>query len=80
MAEKPKELVVLEKRSKNQGVATETADHGTKSEFLKNPDPANLPTFPGDFELQTLTLTSPNRKGKINLLSLREPVVYVCRY
>ena len=67
MAEKPKEMVVLEKRSKNQGVSPESADHGTKSEFLKNPDPAKLPTFPGDFELQTLTITSPNRKGYIDL-------------
>ena len=64
MAEK---LVVLEKRSNVPGVATESSDHGTKSEFLKNPDSAKLPSFPGDFELQKLTLTTPNRKGNINL-------------
>ncbi len=64
MAEK---LVILEKRSNVPGVATESTDHGTKSEFLKNPDAGKLPSFPGDFELQKLTLTTPNRKGYINL-------------
>ena len=64
MAEK---LVVLEKRSSVPGVSPESSDHGTKSEFLKNPDAGKLPSFPGDFELQKLTLTSPNRKGDINL-------------
>ena len=67
MAEKPNEMVVLERRSNTPGVSPENSDHGTKSEFLKNPDAGKLPTFPGDFELQTLTLTTPNRKGEINL-------------
>jgi len=64
MAEK---LVILEKRSNVPGVSTENPDHGTKSAFLKNPDAGKLPTFAGDFELQKLTLTTPNRKGYINL-------------
>jgi len=64
MAEK---LVILEKRSNVPGVSTENPDHGTKSDFLKNPDAGKLPTFAGDFELQKLTLTTPNRKGYINL-------------
>ena len=62
-----KKLVVMEKRSSVPGVSPEVTDHGTKSEFLKNPDAGKLPTFPGDFELQKLTLTTPNRKGYINL-------------
>ena len=62
-----KEMVVNERRSSIPGVSPEVTNHGTKSEFLKNPDADKLPTFPGDFELQTLTLTTPNRKGHINL-------------
>jgi hypothetical protein len=60
-------LIVSEKRSNAPGVSPEVSDHGSKSDFLKNPDAGKLPTFPGDFELQTLLLTSPNRKGDINL-------------
>ena len=49
------------------GVTTETADHGTKSEFLKNPKQGQIPAFPGDFELQKLIFTSPHRKGHVDL-------------
>ena len=49
------------------GVTTETADHGTKSEFLKNPKQGQIPSFPGDFELQKLIFTSPHRKGYVDL-------------
>ena len=49
------------------GVTTETADHGTKSEFLKNPKQGQIPAFPGDFELQKLIFTSPHRKGYVDL-------------
>ena len=49
------------------GVTTETADHGTKSEFLKNPKQGQIPSFPGDFELQKLIFTSPHRKGHVDL-------------
>jgi len=62
-----KEMVTLARQNEGVGVSTETSDHGTKSDFLKTPEAGQLPTFPGDFELQTLTLTSPNRKGDINL-------------
>ena len=58
---------ILDRRKNVIGVATETADHGTKTDFLKNPKPGKLPSFPGDFELQKLTLTSPNRKGYVDL-------------
>ena len=61
------EMVVLERRSNAPGVSPENTDHGTKTDFLKKPEEGKLPTYPGDFELQTLTLTSPNRKGYINL-------------
>ena len=67
MADKPDEMVVLERRSNTPGVSPENTDHGTKTDFLKNPEQGKLPSYPGDFELQTLTLTSPNRKGFINL-------------
>ena len=52
---------VLDRRKAGQSVQTDTADHGTKNPNLKNPDIKKLPTFPGDFELLKLTLTSPNR-------------------
>ena len=58
---------VLDRRKSDIGIATETTDHGTKSEFLKSPKQGKLPSFPGDFELLKLTLTSPNRKGFVNL-------------
>ena len=52
---------VLDRRKAGQSVKTETADHGSKNPNIKNPDASKLPTFPGDFELLKLTLTSPNR-------------------
>ena len=45
---------VLDRRKSDIGIATETTDHGTKSEFLKSPKQGKLPSFPGDFELQKL--------------------------
>ena len=58
---------VLDRRKVGIAITTETTDHGAKSDFLKNPQQGKIPSFPGDFELQKLTLTSPNRKGFINL-------------
>ena len=52
---------ILDRRKAGQSVQTETANHGTKNPNLKNPDISKLPSFPGDFELLKLTLTSPNR-------------------
>ena len=66
MADKPVG-VVIDRGNKGVGITPETSDHGTKSEFLKNPKQGALPSFPGDFELQKLTLTSPHRKGYIDL-------------
>ena len=63
----PKDMVVLERRSSTPGISPEVSDHGTKTDFLKSPKLDALPSFPGDYELQTLTLTSPNREGYINL-------------
>ena len=57
----------LDRRKAGSGVNPQSADHGSKTEFLKNPKEGKIPTFPGDFELQKLTLTTPNRKGNINL-------------
>ena len=58
---------ILDRRQAGLGTTPETADHGTKSDFLKKPQQGKIPSYPGDFELQKLTLTSPNRKGFINL-------------
>ena len=58
---------VLDRRKDGLGITTETADHGGKTEFLRNPKPGKIPSFPGDFELQKLTLTSPNRRGYVDL-------------
>jgi len=58
---------ILERRKTETGINPQSADHGTKSDFLKNPDADKLPSFPGDFELQKLLLTSPNRKGSVDL-------------
>ena len=52
---------VLDRRKAGQSVQTETANHGSKNPNIKNPDIKKLPSFPGDFELLKLTLTSPNR-------------------
>ncbi len=58
---------ILERRKTEIGINPQSADHGTKSDFLKNPKAENLPSFPGDFELQKLQLSSPNRKGFVDL-------------
>ena len=58
---------ILERRKSEIGINPQSADHGTKSDFLKNPKAENLPSFPGDFELQKLQLSSPNRKGFVDL-------------
>ena len=49
------------------GTTTQTTDHGTKNKSIKSPTHDNLPSFPGDFELQLITITSPNRKGYVSL-------------
>jgi len=59
----------LDRRKATTGVNPQSADHGSKTDFLKNPKEGKLPSFPGDFELQKLTLTSPNRKGEVDLKS-----------
>ena len=51
---------VLDRRKAGQGVKTQTTDHGTKNPNLKNPEAGKIPSFPGDFELLKLTMTSPN--------------------
>ena len=61
------QFTVIDRDNKGIGVTPETTDHGTKSEFLKNPKQGQLPSFPGDFELQKLTITSPHKKGDIDL-------------
>ena len=61
------QFTVIDRDNKGIGVTPETTDHGTKSEFLKNPQQGQLPSFPGDFELQKLTITSPHKKGDIDL-------------
>ena len=50
-----KKMVVLEKRSSTPGISPEVSDHGTKTDFLKSPAKGKIPSFPGDFELLTLT-------------------------
>ena len=58
--------VVLERRDNTkEGVTAGTTDHGTKNKNLKNPEEGKIPSFPGDFELLTLTLTSPNMVAKV---------------
>ncbi|HIK63220.1 MAG TPA: hypothetical protein EYG01_04355 [Flavobacteriales bacterium] len=56
-----------QRRHNTQGVPTAGATHGVKTEFLKTPVDGTIPYFPGDYELQLLTLTTPNRKGYISL-------------
>ena len=58
---------ILSRRKADTGVNPQSADHGSKTDFLKNPKEGKIPSFPGDFELQKLTLTSPNRKGYVDL-------------
>ena len=60
-------MSILERRKAGQGIPPASADHGSKSDFLRNPQADKLPSFPGDFELQKLRLTSPNRKGFVDL-------------
>ena len=52
------------RRDEKTGVTTQTTDHGTHNPNLKNPVEGKIPSFPGDFELLKLTLTSPNAKAK----------------
>ena len=61
------QFTVVDRGNKGLGVTPETTDHGTKSEFLKNPQEGAIPSFPGDFELQKLIITSPHKKGYIDL-------------
>ena len=52
---------IIERRDNTkEGVTPGTTDHGTKNKNLKNPEAGKIPSFPGDFELLKLTLTSPN--------------------
>ena len=46
------QFTVVDRGNKGLGVTPETTDHGTKSEFLKNPQEGAIPSFPGDFEVQ----------------------------
>jgi hypothetical protein len=77
---------VLDRRKAGQSVQTETANHGSKNPNIKNPDISKLPSFPGDFELLKLTLTSPNRavggyidlKGAWSNLNIYEDVFANC--
>ena len=65
--ETPGEMIVLQRRSNTPGVNPKNTDNKAKSTFLKKPIEGQIPTWPGDYELQKLTLTSPNREGYINL-------------
>ena len=65
--ETPGEMIVLQRRSNTPGVNPKNTDHNQKAPFLKTPIEGQIPTWPGDYELQLLTLTSPNREGYINL-------------
>jgi hypothetical protein len=58
---------VLDRRKQSSAVTTSTTDHGTKSPMLKKAKQGEMPSFPGDYELLKLDLTSPNREGKIDL-------------
>jgi hypothetical protein len=58
---------VLQKRKQEQGVPTSSQEHGTKSDFLKNPSADRLPSFPGEYQLEKLHILSPNRKGYVDL-------------
>ena len=77
---------VLDRRKAGQSVQTDTTDHGTKNPNLKKPEKSKIPTFPGDFELLKLTLTSPNRavggyvdlKGAWSNLNIYEDVFANC--
>ena len=58
--------VVLQRQDNTkEGVTTGTTDHGTKNPKLKNPEAGRIPSFPGDFELLKLTMTSPNMVANV---------------
>ena len=58
--------VVLERQDNTkQGVTAGASDHGTKNKNLKNPEAGKIPSFPGDFELLKLTMTSPNMVANV---------------
>jgi len=57
-------VVLQTQDNTKKGVTAGTTDHGTKNKNLKNPEEGKIPSFPGDFELLTLTLTSPNMVAK----------------
>jgi len=61
------EPTFIKKRENTSGISPEQASSFAKTEFLKNPREGEMPSFAGDYELQLLTLTSPNRKGYISL-------------
>ena len=58
---------VLERRSNTPGITPGSQDSRAKSDFLKNPQEGKIPTWPGDYELKSLVLTSPNREGTVDL-------------
>ena len=58
-------VVLQTQDNTKEGVTAGTTDHGTKNKNLKNPEEGKIPSFPGDFELLTLTLTSPNMVAKV---------------
>ena len=55
-------VVLQTQDNTKEGVTAGTTDHGTKNKNLKNPESGKIPSFPGDFELLKLTMTSPNRE------------------
>ena len=59
--------VILERRSNTPGITPGSQDSRAKSSFIKNPQEGKIPTWPGDYELKSLSLTSPNREGSIDL-------------
>jgi len=61
------EPTFIKKRENTPGISPEKKSSEAKTEFLKNPREGEMPSFAGDYELQLLTLTSPNREGYINL-------------
>ena len=78
--------VILERQDNTkQAVKVGTTDHGTKNKNLKIPEVGKIPSFPGDFELLKLTLTSPNMvaesqdlKGAWSDLNIYEDVFANC--
>jgi hypothetical protein len=64
MAEKP---TIMDRREARIGQNPQSATHGSKSDFIKNPKEGFIPSYPGEYELKKLTITSPNRKGYIDL-------------